>query len=129
MRLPRVQFNIRGLMIAVAVLAIVIGGLVLAFRPEYTRLTLLNRSGQSISRLVITFSGEQSVIADLADGATATVPFRVHDDEAMRVAAVLGNGKAIRAGFKIGNPKRYSRIACDILEDGGVQLTLDPSRR
>jgi hypothetical protein len=93
-------------MIGIALLAMVIGGLVRAFRPEYSRLTLVNRSGQSISRVVVRLSGEPSVITDLASGASATVPFPLRDDERTNVAGARRNGTAIRAKLKIaGNPK------------------------
>jgi len=119
------QFTIRRMMIAIAVLAIVVGGLVLALRPEYSRLTVVNQSGQSISRLIVTVSGEQSLITDLADGSTASVPFPAHDDDRFNLAGTFANGNQIRGGFMVkGNPKRFARLACAVGQGGKLRLSL-----
>jgi hypothetical protein len=130
MRLPYARFTVRRLMIIVALLGIAIGGLVLEFRPQHASLKLVNRSGQSISRLVVKFSTEQSVLTDLSDGSTTAVPFPVHDDVHFSVSGSLANGKAVYGAFRVvGDPKRFAGVACDILEDGGATLTIEPLRR
>ena len=113
-------------MITVAVLTVLLGMTVLALRREYQGLTAVNQSGQVISRMVVNAGGEQSVITDLADGAMATVPFPVHDDQGFKVAGTLKDGTKFSGGFKItGNPKRFARLAVTIEENGQVRLSLD----
>jgi hypothetical protein len=112
-------------MIAVALLSMLLGGLVLALRPECRRLTVVNRSGQSISRLIVTVSGEPLLITDLADGSTAIVPFPLHDDVRFNLAGTFGNRTLLRSSFIIkGNPKRFARLACAIGQEGKLRLSL-----
>src|SRR5262245_59038915 len=75
MRAPRLRITIRGMMVAVAVVSVLLGGIILCFRPDPCRVTLVNRSGQPISELAVTVWGERMVIEDLRDGALVTLPF------------------------------------------------------
>jgi hypothetical protein len=124
-RLPRMQFTIRRMMICVAVLSVPLGATVLALRPTYQGLAVVNGSGQVISRVIVSIAAEQTVITDLADGAKATVPLPVRDDPGFNVAGTFGNGTMFSGGFKItGNPRRFSRIACTVGQDGKVRLSI-----
>jgi hypothetical protein len=125
MKIPRGQFTVRRMMIAVALVSILFHGIVLALRPEYFGLTLVNRSGQSISQLIVTSSGEESLIQNLTDGSTATVRFQSHDDPRLDLAGALEGGTRVRSWFRIaGNPKRFAHIVGTIDQGGKLRLSL-----
>jgi hypothetical protein len=118
------QFTIRRMMICVALLSVPLG--VLAIRPEYQGLAVVNGSGQVISQVIVSGAAEPTVIMDLADGAKAIVPFPVRDDPGFNVAGTFENGTMFSGGFKItGNPRRFARIACTVGQDGKVRLSIN----
>jgi hypothetical protein len=115
---PRVRFTVRGMMIAVAVVSILLGGIVLSLRPG-CRLRVVNRSGQTISQLTVTVSGERVVIENLADGSSATVPIRGRESPRVSVAGALMDKTPIRSEFGItGDPKRFAQVIGTV-EPGG----------
>ena len=124
MSLPRVRFTVRGMMIAVAVVSILLGGIVLSLRPD-CRLTVVNRSGQTIPQLAITVAGERVVIEDLADGSSAAVPFRGRESPRLSVAGALMDKTPVRSGFQItGDPKRFAQVVGTVEPGGRFRLSL-----
>jgi hypothetical protein len=124
-RLARAQITVRQMMVAVALLATLLCAHVLALRPEYHRVTVVNESGQSIGRLIVTVNGYQALVTDLADDSTASVPFPVHGNDCVDLTGRFGNGTGLRTGFTIvGNPRRLAYIACKIGLDGKLRLSL-----
>jgi hypothetical protein len=113
MKPPRLRFTVRGMMIAVAVVSILFGGIVLSFRPVRPdcQLRVVNRSSQSISQLAVTVSGERVVIGDLADGASATVPYRSGNNH-FSVEGALMDKTPVRERFRIAGdvPKGFSEL-------------------
>ena len=99
MRLPRVQFTIRHMMITVAVLTVLLGMTVLALRREYRGLTAVNQSGQVISRMIVNAGGEQSVITDLAERTKSTKnPYANSIDASRRIFLSALAASAKRSG-------------------------------
>lgn len=124
MRMPRLRFTVRGMMIAMAVISILLAGTVLSLRPD-CRLRVVNRSGQSISQLAVTVSGERVVIEDLADGSSATVPFRGRESPRFSVAGALMDKTAVKSGFRImGDPKRFAQVVGTVEPGGQFRLSL-----
>src|SRR5262245_16916427 len=124
MKPPRLRLTVRGMMIAVAVVSILHGRIVLSRRPD-CRLRVLNRSGQSISRLAVTVPGETVVIEDLADGSSATVPFRGRGFFQFSAVGAIGDKTPIRSRFHIpGDPKRYAGVAVTVGPRGRFRMSL-----
>ena len=120
----RLRFTVRGMMIAVAVLAIPLGRMVVSFRPD-CRLRVVNQSGQPISQLAVTISGERVVIAGLADGSSATVPFRSRESPGFSVAGALMDRTPVRSrGQIMGNPRRFTQMVGTVEPGGRFRLSL-----
>lgn len=128
MKRPRLRVTVPAMMLAVAVVAILLGWSVHSRRPD-CRLRVVNRSGQPISRLAITVSGERVVIENLADGSSTTVPFRGRESPRLTVAGALGDKTPVRQWIQFaGNPKRFPQIVGTVEPGGQFRLSLHPGQ-
>lgn len=128
MKLPRARFTVLAMMIALAIIATLLGQVVRALRPD-CRLQVVNRSGQSISHLAVTLSGEVVVIDDLADGVSVTVPFRAHESPSLTVKGALVDESPIQHKYQLlGDPKRFPQIVGTVEPGGKFRLSLSPEQ-
>jgi hypothetical protein len=112
-------------MIGVAVVSVLLGGIIIAFRPGPCRLTVVNRTGQPIPQLTVTVWGERMVVEDLEDGASVTVPFPDRASPQFSIAVALADKTPIRSGFWIrGDPKRFGQYVGSVGPDGRFQLSV-----
>ncbi len=93
MRLPRVRLTIGWLVLAIAVLTVVAGGLIAEFRAARSRLVVVKRSGQPIVRLeVSTRSVPVATFLEVPDGAEQSATFRVAGDNSLDLGGCWRTG-------------------------------------
>src|SRR6202022_2020249 len=67
-------------------------GLLWLARAFQNRLTVENRSGQTVTLLELSIAGETIVFRELPDGGTVTAAFRIKTDDHFRVKGKLADG-------------------------------------
>jgi hypothetical protein len=123
MKLPGYRITVREMMVAVGLIALVLGVANYAVRPRSSTFSVVNRSGQPVSqpRVVVTDSDEPPVLGpktaaaggtfafqDLADGSAVTASFlsrglgswlRAPKPDAFQISGSLGDGTRIQGRF------------------------------
>src|SRR4051794_18249817 len=101
MRLPRVRFTMRRMMVTVASIASVCGDVVCCVRMVENRLVIENQSGQTFARLKIGLanSGPIATFRDLPDGAVETTSIGIGGDDSFMLDATLADGTRVGGSF------------------------------
>src|SRR4051794_28341781 len=83
MRLPRVRFTVRRMMVALALIAANLAAGAFALRPDVSprRLAVVNRSGRPIPHLDLTVSGKSITLPSIPAGATVTASYPSRRDQ------------------------------------------------
>ncbi len=142
-------------MTAIALIALVLGAALYAVRPRPSTFSVVNRSGQPVSPLLIVVTdfdappllgpkasvrGETFAFRDLADGSVATASFLSHGAgswplfpkcDAFRINGSLGDGTRVEGRFSF-RPEAGSRMLPLFVIDktGDLCLTVnDPQGR
>ena len=124
MKAPAVRFTVGRMMIAVAVIAMLLGCYILSQRSGYRRLEVVNRSGQAIPRLAVIVWGERYEIENLADGASTMVPFWGGEGTRFSLMGSLDDRTPISTWCKLsGDPKRFKQITGTVEPRGKFRLS------
>ena len=101
MRLPRVRFTMRRMMVAVACIASACGGVVCCVRTVENRLVVENRSGQALAwvKIGLAYSGPIATFHDLPDGGVETASFGIGGDDSFVLDARLADGTKAGGNF------------------------------
>src|SRR4051812_16586999 len=83
MKLPRVQFTVRRVIGGLVALLSIAAGAAWALNAAENRITVVNRSGQTIALVLVAVSGSTSCVMfeGLPDGGEASAPFRIGYDD------------------------------------------------
>jgi hypothetical protein len=113
------------MMIVVAVVAMILGGYLVSLRSGYRYLEVENQAGQAIPRLTVIASGERREVENLADGASAMVPFWAGEGARFSVTGYLKDRTPVSTSFQlIGDPKRFRLIMGTVGPTGKFRLSL-----
>jgi hypothetical protein len=99
-RLPRARFTIGWMMLALAGLSLVAGGIITGLRAARNCLVVENRSGQPIVRLEVSMrSVPVATFHNLPDGAEGSATFRVVGDNSFDLSGALADGTRLGGNF------------------------------
>src|SRR5690242_14943506 len=101
MRQPRMRLTVRMMMVAIAGLAVVCGGMSCFVRMVENRLVVENRSGQPILwlRISMYYSGPIAMFKDLPDGGAETASFRIRGDDSFALDGILADGTRLSGDY------------------------------
>ncbi len=121
MRLPRVRFTVRRMMVAVSSIASVCGGVVCCVRTVENRLVVESRSGQTLARLKIGLanSGPIATFRDLPDGGVETASFGIGGDDSFVLDARLADGTKVGGNFGYVTNGYYGVRPRFVVREGG----------
>jgi hypothetical protein len=119
-RLPRVRFTIGWMMLALAGLSLVAGGIITGLRAARNRLVVENRSGQPVVRLEVSMrSVPVATFRNLPDGARGSAIFRVVGDKSFDLSGSLADGTRLGGNFGYFTTGGYGDHPRFIIRSGG----------
>ena len=97
----RIRPTVFRLMIALAIVGLILGGVAWGLRKMQNRLTVENRTGQPISWVWIVVSGSNSTVmfANVPHGGEESATVRINGDGSFRVQGRLADGTVLSGSF------------------------------
>lgn len=110
------------LMIGIAGIALVLGGITCVIRTAENRLTLENRSGQSIARLLVTMPRTQvASFKNWPDGGAETVTFQIlGGEDSFTVTGSMADGTGLMGNFGYYTNGFYGERPRLVVRKGGI---------
>jgi hypothetical protein len=121
MKLPRVRFTTRRMIVAVASMAAVCGGVVCCVRTVENRLVVENRFGQSLAwvRIGLANSGPIATFHELPDGGIETASFAIGGDDSFVLDTRLSDGTRVGGNFGYVTNGDYGVRPRFVVREGG----------
>jgi len=115
----RLQFRLRFVMTAVAVIAVVAAVLASAWRWTSNRLVVENQSGTTIVSLRVTVGGRSIDFPSVPPGRRVEATYRAHGDDSFALEGQLSDGTQFNGRFGYVTNGMYGDAARFVIEPGG----------
>lgn len=118
---PHVRFTTRRMMLVVAVMALLCGGIICGMRRLENRLVVENQSGRPLAWLKIGMgrAGPIASFKDLPDGGAETASFIIRGDDGFVLDGMLMDGTKVGGNFGYVTNGDYGERPCFVIRRGG----------